>query len=102
MAATHNRGNTDMKILSFTSCFPSVADPVRGTFIRDRLAAMAAMVPLEVVHSCAWFPVYGGNLPIGPDGEEMVNCLKVYHRRFIYVPGLWRGAGGRLYGRSVG
>ena len=45
-----------VKVMSFSSCFPSAVDPLRGVFVRDRLAALAKLAEVEVVHSCAMVP----------------------------------------------
>lgn len=47
-----------MKILAISATFPSVADPSRGVFVKERLAALARLpdVQLRVLSPTPWFP----------------------------------------------
>ena len=87
-----------MKILSFSSSFPSSVRPTEGIFVLHRLRAIAQKVPLEVVHPLATIPLIGSihsraALPL----EERVGDLTVYHRRFSYVPGILKRFDSRFY-----
>jgi len=93
-----------MKILSFSSCFPSSAWPTEGIFVLNRLAAMAkeASVAVEVVHPIASCPA------IGPRSDrrqtpqkETIRSLTVHHLRFHYLPGLLKPLDGWLYFRGL-
>jgi glycosyltransferase involved in cell wall biosynthesis len=89
-----------MRVLSFSSCFPSDADPSSGIFVQRRLAAMAAtaQVQVEVVHPVAHFP------PLRPARPQQRTCgnLVVHDRPFFYVPGLLKRLDGRFYAAGLG
>ena len=90
-----------MRVLSFSSCFPSAADPHRGVFVLERLAALAGRVPLEVVHPVGWFPGYPGRFRAPDRPRETLRGLTVHHRRFFYLPGVLKRLDGRLYSRGI-
>ena len=91
-----------MRILSFSSCFPSSAAPTEGIFVFDRLSAVAQRAGVAVVHPVAVCPVLGrvcGALP--PAEFEMLGGLGVYHRRYRYVPGVLKRFDGWCYYRGL-
>ncbi|MCP4885886.1 MAG: glycosyltransferase family 4 protein, partial [Planctomycetaceae bacterium] len=47
-----------MKVLAISATFPSVADPSRGVFVKERLRALAAIegIDLRVLSPTPWFP----------------------------------------------
>ncbi|MCX5772939.1 MAG: glycosyltransferase [Candidatus Hydrogenedentes bacterium] len=86
-----------MRILAFSSCFPSARDPIRGVFVLRRLTALAKLAEVEVVHPMGWFPVYRPSTHRPHVGEERLGGLTVNHKRFFYIPGILKRFDGRFY-----
>jgi len=98
---TTESDHIDLVVLS--SLFPSVARPSAGLFIRERMFRVAQHRPLAVVSPQPWFP--GQSLirrlrpayrPQAP-ALEIQQGIRVYHPRFLSLPGLLR----RLDGVSM-
>ena len=84
------------ELVVFSSLFPSVARPGAGLFIRERMFRVAQHRPLVVVSPQPWFP--GQSLirwlrpayrPSAP-ALEVQQGIRVYHPRFLSLPGLLR------------
>jgi glycosyltransferase involved in cell wall biosynthesis len=90
-----------MKILSFSSCFPSSLRPTEGIFVFDRLSAVAKKANVTVVHpfpSCPLIgPVNGARLP----PLETIAPLTTYHLQFRYLPGVMKRLDGWFYYRGL-
>jgi glycosyltransferase involved in cell wall biosynthesis len=86
-----------MRILAFSSCFPSARDPIRGVFVLRRLSALARLAEVEVVHPVEWFPLYRPHAHRPDVGEERLGGLTVNHKRFFYIPGILKRFDGRFY-----
>ena len=83
-----------MRILTYTSLFPNAAQPVLGVFIYQRMAHVAArghevLVVAPIPYIPRWMPrskrwdVYR-HIP----REEMNGRLRVYHPRYLLLPGI--------------
>src|SRR5512139_4115922 len=90
-------------LVVFSSLFPSPARPGAGLFIRERMFRVAQQRPLAVVSPQPWFPgqslirrLRPGYRPQAP-ALEMQQGIRVYHPRFLALPGLLR----RLDGLSM-
>ena len=88
-----------MRVLSFSSCFPSSRNPTPGVFVLRRLAALARRVDLEVVHPKGWFPLLRRRARETP--EERLSGIRVHHRPFLYVPNILKRFDGRLYAAGL-
>ena len=91
-----------MKVLSFSSCFPCREDPNRGVFVLQRLASLARLNDVEVVHPWGWFPCYRGGFPRPSQASEEIAGLTVHHPKFPYVPGFFKTKDAWLYSRAMG
>jgi len=98
---TADPGRLDLVV--FSSLFPSAARPAAGLFIRERMFRVAQQRPLAVVSPQAWFPgqslirrLHPGYRPQAP-ALEIQQGIRVYHPRFLSLPGLLR----RLDGASM-
>jgi teichuronic acid biosynthesis glycosyltransferase TuaC len=83
-----------LRILSFTTLFPNPAEPARGIFVRNRLAAVAAHADLLVVA-----PVNAGRHPRvlrTPFRRRDPAGFEVLHPRYAVLPGLLKGWDGAL------
>ena len=87
-------GGIDLVV--FSSLFPSAARPGAGLFIRERMFRVAQHRPLAVVSPQPWFPgqalirrLRPGYRPQAPV-LEIQQGIRVYHPRFLSVPGLLR------------
>ena len=84
------------ELVVFSSLFPSAARPGAGLFIRERMFRVAQHRPLVVVSPQPWFPGQGlirwlrpGYRPQAPK-LEIQHGIRVYHPRFLSVPGVLR------------
>ena len=85
-----------IELVVFSSLFPSVVRPGAGLFIRERMFRVAQHRPLAVVSPQPWFPgqslirrLRRGYRPQAP-ALEIQQGIRVYHPRFLSVPGLLR------------
>lgn len=83
-------------LVVFSSLFPSAARPGAGLFIRERMFRVAQHRPLCVVSPQPWFPgqslirrLRPGYRPPAP-ALEIQQGIRVYHPRFLALPGLLR------------
>ncbi len=88
-----------MKILVITNLFPNSIEPTRGVFNLQQLKALADTgVEAEVIAPVPWFPGVAirkkwfefSQIP----QEETISGFRVYHPRYIVIPGILRS----LYG----
>lgn len=84
------------ELVVFSALFPSAARPGAGLFIRERMFRVARHRPLVVVSPQPWFPgqslirwLRPGYRPQAPSMETQQG-IRVYHPRFLSVPGLLR------------
>ena len=87
-------GRIDLVV--FSALFPSAARPGAGLFIRERMFRVAQHRPLAVISPQPWFPgqslirlLRPGYRPQAP-ALEIQQGIRVYHPRFLSVPGLLR------------
>jgi teichuronic acid biosynthesis glycosyltransferase TuaC len=83
-------------LVVFSALFPSATRPGAGLFIRERMFRVAQHRPLAVVSPQPWFPgqslirlLRPGYRPQAP-ALEIQQEIRVYHPRFLSVPGLLR------------
>jgi teichuronic acid biosynthesis glycosyltransferase TuaC len=83
-------------LVVFSALFPSAARPGAGLFIRERMFRVAQHRPLAVVSPQPWFPgqslirlLRPGYRPQAP-ALEIQQGIRVYHPRYLSVPGLLR------------
>jgi teichuronic acid biosynthesis glycosyltransferase TuaC len=79
-------GARRLRLLSFTTLFPNPAEPGRGIFVRNRLAAVAARADLTVIA-----PVNAGRNPAVlrvPFRRRDAAGFEVLHPRFAVLPGI--------------
>lgn len=84
------------ELVVFSSLFPSAVRPGAGLFIRERMFRVAQHRPVVVVSPQPWFPgqslihmLRPGYRPQAP-ALEIQQGIRVYHPRFLSVPGLLR------------
>lgn len=88
------------RLLVFSSLFPSKVQPGAGLFIRERMFRVGQHIPLVVVSPVPWFPLQGlirhfkPGYRLQPPKMEEQQGVKVYHPRFLAVPGLFRSLDG--------
>ncbi|MDO9219595.1 MAG: glycosyltransferase [Thiobacillus sp.] len=87
-------------LVVFSSLFPSAVRPGAGLFIRERMFRVAQQRPLAVVSPQPWFPGQAlirrwrpGYRPPAPT-LEVQQGIRVYHPRFLSLPGVLRGLDG--------
>jgi glycosyltransferase involved in cell wall biosynthesis len=103
LAERRTAGAAGIDLIVFSTLFPSAARPGAGLFIRERMFRVAQHRPLAVVSPQPWFPgqslvrlLRPGYRPQAP-ALEIQQGIRVYHPRFLAVPGLLR----RLDGWSM-
>ena len=84
------------ELVVFSTLFPSQARPGAGLFIRERMFRVARHRSLVVVSPQPWFPgqslirrLRPGYRPQAP-ALEIQQGIRVYHPRFLSVPGMLR------------
>ena len=88
-----------MKILSFSYCFPSAANPTWGLFVYQRLKALARREELQVCSPQPWFPLLKSSADIKQ--EDVLSGLEVYRPRFFYFPGVLKDSDAWFYCRGM-
>jgi teichuronic acid biosynthesis glycosyltransferase TuaC len=96
LAESHTAASGGIDLVVFSTLFPSAARPGAGLFIRERMFRVAQHRPLAVVSPQPWFPgqslirrLRPGYRPQAP-ALEIQQGIRVYHPRFLSVPGLLR------------
>ncbi|MDA8259043.1 MAG: glycosyltransferase [Betaproteobacteria bacterium] len=96
MAENRTAESNRIDLVVFSALFPSAARPGAGLFIRERMFRVAQHRPLVVVSPQPWFPgqslirlLRPGYRPQAP-ALEIQQGIRVYHPRFLSVPGLLR------------
>ncbi|MHB1402060.1 MAG: glycosyltransferase [Thiobacillus sp.] len=91
-----DRTSDRIDLVVFSALFPSAARPGAGLFIRERMFRVAQHRPLAVVSPQPWFPgqsllrlLRPGYRPQAP-ALEIQQGIRVYHPRYLSVPGLLR------------
>ena len=96
MAERRTAESNRIDLVVFSSLFPSAARPGAGLFIRERMFRVARHRPLVVVSPQPWFPGQSLIRLLRPGYRsqapalEIQQGIRVYHPRFLSVPGLLR------------
>ena len=83
-------------LVVFSALFPSAVRPGAGLFIRERMFRVAAQRPLAVVSPQPWFPgqslirLLRPGYRLQAPAQEIQHGIRVYHPRFLSIPGLLR------------
>ena len=85
--------NRELRILTFTSLYPSASRPRHGIFIESRLQRLIARggVQARVVAPVPWFPFSGqqwgeyGRMAATPRGDRW-NCTEVRYPGYLMLP----------------
>lgn len=91
-----DRTSDPIDLVVFSALFPSTARPGAGLFIRERMFRVARHRPLAVVSPQPWFPGQSLIRLLRPDYRsqapalEIQQGIRVYHPRYLSVPGLFR------------
>ena len=91
-----DRTSDHIDLVVFSALFPSAARPSAGLFIRERMFRVAQHRRLVVVSPQPWFPGQSLIRLLRPNYRpqapalEFQQGIRVYHPRFLSVPGLLR------------
>lgn len=91
-----DRTSDHIDLVVFSALFPSVARPGAGLFIRELMFRVAQHRPLAVVSPQPWFPGQSLIRLLRPNYRpqapalEIQQGIRVYHPRYLSVPGLLR------------
>ncbi len=86
-----------MRVLSFSSCFPSTANPSNGIFVYHRLGALSEYVHIEVVHPIPWFPFYTNSTGRPENARREFRGLTIHEKTYFYIPRVLKRIDGWLY-----
>lgn len=75
-------------------------DPDRGIFVYNRLAALARLAALEVVHPVGKF-LWHNAFAVPAAASETFGSLTVYHPRFFYIPGILKHLDAGFFAQSL-
>lgn len=88
-----------VRLLVFSTVFPSTAQPHYGVFVRERMLGLPPGVEVQVVAPAPWFPFVSGLRPgfrpLLPK-EEVHGGVRVLHPRFLSIPGIAKCLDGLL------
>ncbi|WP_321495886.1 glycosyltransferase [uncultured Desulfobacter sp.] len=87
-----------MKVLSFSYCFPTQANPNWGIFVFQRTNALAKFVDLKVCSPVPWFPFLA---PGGKTAHGNWKGLEISRPRFFYTPKFFKNNDARFYARGI-
>ena len=99
--------NRELRILTFTSLYPSASRPRHGIFIESRLKRLIARggVQARVVAPVPWFPLSGeqwgeyGRMAATPRGDRW-NGTEVRYPRYLMLPRISMGMQPDMMARS--
>lgn len=94
-----------MKILALSYLFPNRLKPELGIFVLNRLKALARQVDIAVINPIAWSPIHRW-LPAYRENENIplvdeIGGLRVFHPRFLSIPGAFKSLEATTYTRAV-
>lgn len=94
-----------MNVLSFTTIYPNREQPLHGLFVRERVAALAAICPVEVVAPVPWTPLARAVSARHRAYARIPPCehdrgVRVTHPRFLTIPKVLKTMDGFLMARS--
>lgn len=96
-----------LRLVVFSSLFPSSVRPNAGLFVRERMFRVAKFTDLVVISPVPWFPGqsvirwFKPNYRPMPEKVEQQQGISVYFPRFLSIPGLFRQWDGKMMARSA-
>lgn len=73
-----------LRVLVFTTVFPSPGLPLHGTFVLERVRRLAAVADIQVVAPIPWFRALRAQVPV----RQVNPIIAIHHPRFWYLPKL--------------
>lgn len=95
---------TGLRVLVLSRVFPNPVQPTLGVFIHERVRRIAQHADVRVVAPVAWFPfnrLFRGRRANDVPAVEARDGVRVYHPRFVCVPGVLRSLDGVAYAASL-
>jgi len=90
-----------LKVLSFSYCFPSQANPTWGLFVKQRLEALSKRLELQVASPVPVFPFLSRFRKLPKSLQEQYNGFTVHRPRFFYFPAILKSWDSRFYARGL-
>jgi len=94
-----------MRILALTNLYPNPLQPVRGTFNRQQLRALAERHDVRVIAPISWTDEWSlrrkGAAPLPPDRRVTLDGINVSHPKYWFPPKVLRSRYGHYMRRSV-
>src|SRR5947207_4202502 len=79
-----------LRVLVFTTVFPSPGMPLHGTFVLERIRRLALLADIKVVAPIPWFRALLAYAPVRQDNA--IHMIR--HPRFWYVPNILKSLRG--------
>ena len=89
----------NMKVLSFSYCFPNESNPNWGIFVFNRLAALSRITDLKVCSPVPWFPFLTSNSDLKE--METKDDMEIFRPQFFYTPKIFKDQDAKFYARGV-
>ena len=100
-AATAAATAPRLRVVSVCRLLPTPQDPAAGTFIFNRIAALACRAHVRLIQPLPYFPV-ARPLPKWAEAPMRTSAgMSIAHAPMFYVPGVLKGFDGRWLARSV-
>jgi len=71
-----------LRVLVFTTVFPSPGMPLHGSFVLERIRRLAELADIEVIAPIPWFRAFRIRTPVRQDNR----IIAIRHPRFWYTP----------------
>lgn len=79
-----------LRVLVFTTVFPSNTLPLHGTFVRERVRHLSRLADTQVVAPIAWFRALSTQFP----DKRIDSIVAIHHPRFWYIPKIFKSIRG--------
>ena len=89
VSVTHGRA---LRVLSYTTLFPSPARPFHGLFIKNRIERLGRLCDLRVVAPVSLLHLRGTCVP----SEATLDGIRILYPKFAVIPRLFKFLDGRL------
>jgi teichuronic acid biosynthesis glycosyltransferase TuaC len=94
-----------LRVLVFSTVYPSGLQPHHGIFVQQRVAGYPDDLETRSVAPQAWFPFTAalrpGYRPVLPRSERLANGIPILHPRFLSLPAVGKCLDGALLAASV-
>jgi hypothetical protein len=90
-----------LQIASICRLLPTPVDPTAGTFVLNRLAALAGIADVSVIQPVPFFPALRPMPGWASEPRRSLAGLNISHAPMFYIPGVFKSQDGRWLARSI-